>query len=64
MCIDAIRLILVINVCIDHMFLFTPFMSFMAFKRILNSVITKVYYYNKYFFARNILIIDTLFIIR
>lgn len=60
---DAIRLILVINVCIDHMFLFTPFMSFMAFKRILNSVITKVYYYNRYFFARNILIIDTLFII-
>ena len=60
---DAIRLILVLNVCIDHMFLFTPFMAFMAFKRILNSVITKVYYYNKYFFARNILIIDTLFII-
>lgn len=44
-------------------FLFTPFMSFPAFKRILNSVITKVYYYNKYFFARNILIIDTLFMI-
>ena len=39
---DAIRLILVINVCIDHMFLFTPFLSFMAFRRILNSVITKV----------------------
>jgi hypothetical protein len=63
-CIDAIRLLLIINVCVDHMYLFTPFMSTIAFKRILNSVITKVYYYNKYFFARNILIIDTMFIIR
>jgi len=62
--IDAIRLLLIINVCIDHMYLFTPFMSTIAFRRILNSVITKVYYYNKYFFARNILIIDTMFIIR
>lgn len=63
-CLDVVRLMLVINVCIDHMFLFPPFMSFMSFKRILNSVITKVYYYNKYFFARNIFIIDALFLIR
>ena len=63
-CIDAIRFLLIINVCVDHMYLFTPFLSTIAFRRILNSVITKVYYYNKYFFARNILIIDTMFIIR
>lgn len=63
-CIDAIRFLLIINVCVDHMYLFTPFLSTIAFRRILNSVIIKVYYYNKYFFARNILIIDTIFIIR
>nr|XP_027194182.1 uncharacterized protein LOC113788916 [Dermatophagoides pteronyssinus] len=45
------------------MFLFPPFMAFMSFKRILNSVITKAYDYNRYFFARNILIIDTMFLI-
>ncbi|KAH7639865.1 acyltransferase family 3-like protein [Dermatophagoides farinae] len=62
-CIDVVRLFLVINVCVDHMFLFPPFMAFMSFKRILNSVITKAYDYNRYFFARNILIIDTMFLI-
>ncbi len=61
---DTIRLFLIINVHIAHIYSFTTTLGMATLKKIYSEILPKVYNDNRYVFARNTLIIDALFTIR
>ncbi len=61
---DTIRLFLIINVHIAHIYAFTTTLGIVTLKKIYSEILPKIYTDNRYIFARNTLIIDALFTIR
>ncbi len=60
---DTMKLFLIINVHIAHIYTFTTSLGFLTLKKNF-SVTVKLFYDNKYIFMRNTIIIDALFTIR
>ena len=50
---DTIRLLLIINVYVLHIYLFTSTIGIISLKNIYNSVPKRLLFDNKYFFVRN-----------
>jgi len=61
---DTIRLLVIINVHILHLYALTTLMGVVSLKKIFSEVIFKVYEDNKYIFVRNPIILDILFTLR
>jgi hypothetical protein len=61
---DTIRLFLIINVHILHIFTFTTSLGAATLKNLHSEVLLKIYTDNRYVFARNSIIIDAFFTIR
>jgi hypothetical protein len=60
---DTIRLFLIINVHIAHIYVFTASVGLLTLKKNI-SVTAKIFNDNKYIFVKNTIIIDALFTIR
>ncbi len=61
---DTIRLLIIINVYIIHIYNFTASFGIIGLKKILTSTPSKLLHYNRYFFLRSPQIIDALFTMR
>ncbi len=61
---DTIRLFLIINVHIAHIYVFTASMGLLTIKKSITGIALKILNDNRYVFARNTIIIDALFTIR
>lgn len=61
---DTIRLLLIINVHISHIYQFTTSYGLLTLKKIFSEVMHKIYEDNRYVFARTPLMVDALFTLR
>ncbi len=61
---DTIRLFLIINVHIAHIYLFTVSIGLLTIKRSITEITPKMFNDYRYVFVRNSIIIDALFTIR
>jgi len=61
---DTIRLLLIINVHIAHIYAFTASLGLLTIKKTITEITPKILNDNRYVFARNSIIIDALFTIR
>jgi hypothetical protein len=61
---DTIRLFLIINVHITHIYGVSTFIGLLTLKKTITEITPKLFNDNRYVFARNTIILDALFTIR